>query len=213
MTSLLLDAQCKMVMFWANLSEPCNTPKLSTLLFRFSFKLYNGIFIKSIWIKAIKDIVERLSRYLGKQSPPMQFKKQNLKDESSQKWSFQVNQSSTCLNYRMGKLSLKLLLNVYGRLDLGVETTSFRGCRNGVLRENRICTYCNVEVGDEFHYLFKCSHINIIRKRSFNCRTRSKRIRKPVYIREMYNFKLRTTRNAHYVFLVQPSKRKTLCGL
>ena len=43
------------------------------------------------------------------------------------------------------------------------------GCRHGVLRENRICTYCNVEVGDGFHYLFKCSHFNDIQKRSINC--------------------------------------------
>ena len=32
-TPLLFDAQCRMVMAMANLSKPCNMPKLSTLLF------------------------------------------------------------------------------------------------------------------------------------------------------------------------------------
>ena len=108
---LLLDAQCAMVMFWANLSEPCNTPKLPALLFRFLFKLYNANILKSLWIKAIKDNYCRkvlLSRYQGKQSSPMQFKKQNLKDQFFQKWSPQVDQSSKCLNYRIFKPSLKL---------------------------------------------------------------------------------------------------------
>ena len=57
-TPLLLDAQCRMVMFWANMSKPCNTPKLSTLLFRLLFKLYNANIFKSPWIKSIEEIVE-----------------------------------------------------------------------------------------------------------------------------------------------------------
>ena len=42
------------------------------------------------------------------------------------------------------------------------------GCRHGVLRENRICIAMWMEVGDEFHYLFKCSNFNDKRKRSLN---------------------------------------------
>ena len=56
-TPLLLDTQCRIVMFWATLSKPCNTPKLSKLLFRLLFKLNANIF-KSSCIKVIKDIVE-----------------------------------------------------------------------------------------------------------------------------------------------------------
>ena len=74
------------------------------------------------------------------------------------------------------------------------------GCRHVVLRENRICTHCNMEVGDEFDHFFKCYHFNDIRKRLLNliscteqsqvrvvneCAARS-RIRKPMYIREKY---------------------------
>ena len=51
-TPLLLDAQCRMVMSWANLSKSCNTPKLSTLLFRLLFKLYDANILKPPWIKA-----------------------------------------------------------------------------------------------------------------------------------------------------------------
>ena len=40
-----------------------------------------------------------------------------------------------------------------------------------------------------------------------------KRIGKPVYIREMYIFLIKYNQKSYYVFLVQPSKRKTLCGL
>ena len=57
-TPLLLDAQCRMVMFWANLSKVCNMSKLSPLLLRLLFKLYDVNIFKSPWIKAIKHAVE-----------------------------------------------------------------------------------------------------------------------------------------------------------
>ena len=168
-------------MFWANLSKPCNTPKLSTLLFRL-------LFFKSPWIKAIEEIVKGCgfpgiweSQVIPCSLECFKLKiKQNLKDQFFQKWSSQVDQSSKCLNYRIFKFSLKLeqYLTILP-YSQRVWMTRFRcrnyklpieaGCRHGVLRENRICTHCNIKVGDEFHYLFKCSHFNDTRKRLLNC--------------------------------------------
>ena len=189
-TPLLLDAQCRMVMVWVNLSKPCNTSKLSTLLFGVLFKLYNASIITSPWIRAIKEIVKGCgfpgiweSRVISCSLECFKLKvKQNLKDQFFQKWSSQVDQSSKCLNYIIFKSFLKLeqYLTILPYCQR-VWMTRFRcrnhklpigaGCRHGVLRENRICTHCNIEVGDEFHYmyLFKCSHFNDTQKRLLNC--------------------------------------------
>ena len=102
-TPRFLDTQYRMI-FWANLSKPCNTQKLSTVLFRLFFKLCNANIFKSPWIKAINminDIVEGCG-FPGiwvRQVIPCSIEcfklqiKQNLKDQFIHKWSSQVNQN------------------------------------------------------------------------------------------------------------------------
>lgn len=39
------------------------------------------------------------------------------------------------------------------------------GRRNSIPRSDRICAHCNLEIGDEYHYIFVCPTLNDHRKR------------------------------------------------
>ena len=84
----------------------------------------------------------------------------------------QMDQSASSVNYRIFKTELKLESNL---LELepkhSVPLCKFRtnnhylpvivGRYKQIEYSNRICTLCkNNDVGDEFHYLFKCSFFN-----------------------------------------------------
>ena len=46
-------------------------------------------------------------------------------------------------------------------MKLPIETGRWKN----ISRENKICNLCDIgDLGDEFHFLFKCSHFNISRK-------------------------------------------------
>ena len=46
------------------------------------------------------------------------------------------------------------------------------GCRQNIPRNLRICELCTQDIGDEFHYIFNCSHFEVIRKELLNKRPR-----------------------------------------
>jgi hypothetical protein len=97
-----------------------------------------------------------------------------IKDIDTQNWLSDVNANSVCTNYKIFKCELGIdnyfQLNEYLRISL----THFR-CRNHKLpiSQNRyndnipnVCTLCNAnEVGDEFHYIFKCTNFIDERKK------------------------------------------------
>ena len=93
-----------------------------------------------------------------------------LSDIYRQEWNSMITSMSSCILYKSYKQDLSLenyllLLDSTDRINI----CRFR-CRNikipvvalsyaniNIPYENRICTICNMnEVGDEFHYIFKC---------------------------------------------------------
>ena len=94
--------------------------------------------------------------------------KLRLSDSYLQVWQSKINDSTQCINYRIFKtdvcldqyliklpLSCRIALTKFrcGNHRLPVVTGRF----NGIERQNRICTLCNLnKIGDEFHYLFEC---------------------------------------------------------
>ena len=100
--------------------------------------------------------------------------KQRLLDQSRQKWTAEIQQSSKCLNYRIFISNLKiesylttltynnrrLLARFRCRThNLPVET----GCHRGIPREQRECNWCVSELGDEIHFIMNCSNFNTLR--------------------------------------------------
>ena len=103
--------------------------------------------------------------------------KLRLSDSYLQVWQSKINDSTQCINYRIFKtdvcldqyliklpLSCRIALTKFrcGNHRLPVVTGRF----NGIERQNRICTLCNLnKIGDEFHYLFECPKIESNRKK------------------------------------------------
>ena len=103
--------------------------------------------------------------------------KERIKDQFLQNWSEQLFSSSACSNYRIFKTDFKF--EEYFTLlprDLALSLCNFR-CRNNKLPvvigarydlsiDQRVCNFCNNNsVGDEFHYVFNCTHFNAERKK------------------------------------------------
>lgn len=100
-----------------------------------------------------------------------------LLDQFKQSWYSEVQNSPKGLNYRIFKKSLDfekylLILPIKlckkycnfrtGNAKLPIET----GRWFNIPRENRICKLCACnEIGDEFHYLFKCTDVYISNSR------------------------------------------------
>ena len=102
--------------------------------------------------------------------------KQNLTDQYLQTWLSSVNDSPKALNYRIYKDNLVFenylnILNDKDNLTLSkFRTTNHKlpvenGRWKNIARENRLCLLCNNgEIGDAFHYLFKCQYFGNQRK-------------------------------------------------
>ena len=96
---------------------------------------------------------------------------QRLKDQFRQNWSSDIQNSNSCWNYRLFK-TIHKLENYLIKLppSLWHHLCKFRtgntrlpiviGRYDNTEREDRLCSFCNSGIGDEFHYIFKCSHFN-----------------------------------------------------
>ncbi|CAC5364541.1 unnamed protein product [Mytilus coruscus] len=101
--------------------------------------------------------------------------KKCLSDKFILNWSNNVMNSAKCLNYRIYKsdFCFEIYLSVLPS-DLGMHLCKCR-CLDNKLpigtgrflkidRTERHCNLCNAnEIGDEFHYLFKCTFFNNVR--------------------------------------------------
>ena len=161
-----------MISFWAKLVASQGTKMSSKLLF--VLKNYN-----IPWCNAVKNILNECGlAYVWQQNSInitwLKNKVQNiLVDQFKQLWYSDMYNSPKSLNYRLFKKSItfeKYLLNLppklsmkycifrTGNAKLPIET----GRWFNIARENRICHLCLCkEIGDEFHYLFKCTDLYI----------------------------------------------------
>ena len=96
--------------------------------------------------------------------------KQKLNDIYYQNWSLSVFRNSTCLNYRVMTIHKHLqnyLLKLPSQYRYAIckfkcanhKMPIVSGRYSNIAVDARKCTLCNLkprEIGDEFHYLFKC---------------------------------------------------------
>ena len=102
---LILSAQTRMIMFWANISQDTETTKISNLMYKCLYTLNRESVYKSPWLNCVKTILEDCgfpgiweSQVIpcSKECFKQQLK-QRLLDQFRQKWAAEIQQSSKCL--------------------------------------------------------------------------------------------------------------------
>ena len=180
-----IEIQCRMLAFWYKLMIELQNgvSKLSCTMLKLQLHLLEKGEHVFPWLDNIKTLLNNLGlTYLwNRQTVSINvFKKiikQRLKDQYIQTWSNDVNNNSICYNYRMYKDGFKFE-NYLISLDnpLRDSMMKFRFSNHklpiqsqrfiGIEREERVCELCNTgEIGDEFHYLFKCNDERIVSER------------------------------------------------
>jgi len=168
----------RMLNFWCDIATG-DSSKMSTILYNWTKSLYDQNIYKSVWLSKIKNILDNMGMtHLFNDITNINrnhFKnsvKLRLNDIHNQNWSSQVFNNSTCLNYR-SMTTHKQLQNYFNKLpsQYRYALCKFK-CANhklpivtgryaGIVIDDRKCTLCSQnEIGDEFHYLFKCTFFN-----------------------------------------------------
>ena len=130
--------------------------------------------MQSKWLINVKDLVNRNGygniwtsneainvKWLAKSF------KQKQQDQYIQTWSSLVDQSSSGTNYRIFKDKfrmndyIKVLSNKQVKTLTAFRTRNHRlpveiGRWSSIPLNERMCFFCDTEIGDEFHYIFKC---------------------------------------------------------
>ena len=183
-----LDAKCKMLTFWYKLTkaDTSGSQKISAIMLRLCRILYETTEYKMSWLQGVHTVLNNLGlSEFWFQAKDMtmsveRFKaivKQRLQDQFLQRWGQEVYENAICLNYRIYKDEfmfenyLTILSPRQRTILLRFRTSNHRLPiqilrQFGVDRERRVCTLCNTnDIGDEFHYLFCCTHNVIVQKR------------------------------------------------
>jgi hypothetical protein len=168
----------RMIQFWIKVSEG-KSSKLSNIVYRLLYKLHNTGEFKSVWLDKVKTILDNcgLSDIWASQLTydSKHFVKGlvsiSLDDSKTQVWSSSFISNRRCDTYRVFKTDLcfeKYIwsLNYKERSDLAkfrcgyYKLPVYQNVSSNVVT----CSLCSqVDVGDEFHYLFKCSALSQFR--------------------------------------------------
>ena len=149
--------------------------KLSSILYKLLYQLHVHNIFSSPWLLYVQSLLNDSgygyvweNQQTNNAGQFLREFKQRVFDQYRQTWAQETYESPKCINYRMFKSELSLEhyiteLPMYSARVL----TKFRcrnhklpiekGCHLNIERHLRHCTNCNSgEVGDEFHYLFRC---------------------------------------------------------
>ena len=174
----------RMIAYWIKLTNG-PSKKYSSIMYKLCLGLLNNNQqIALPWLQKIKEIFDNLglSNVWSSQSYRnanwlLKLTKQRINDQAMQEWQASVNASTKCSNYRIYKTELEFeqyLDDLPAHLAIAMckfRTTNHRlpvelGRYSNIPRVERKCTKCqNDRVGDEFHFLFECPLLNIIRRK------------------------------------------------
>ena len=181
-----IQAKCRMLNYWFKLAYSSNVNQLSVIVYKFLYKLYEHDLYKCTFLESVKSTLDNLglSHYWGEQKNGAYFSinyfklevKKQLQDQYVQQWLSEIDGNELYFNYRMYKERfefekyLLILPEKFSKQMLKFRTLNHKlpiqkGRFLGIPRNKRICEKCSAkELGDEFHYLFNCSHFSTIRK-------------------------------------------------
>ena len=179
-TPLSVDIQNKTISFWTKLIEniqPVNntTQKISSTMYMLIQDLHEKNQTKSPWLENIKNILCTTgfsgiwysqsfcnAKWLIKSSY------QKLKDIFIQKWYSEIDRTSGTNIYKIFKTQfkqseyIKILSTYQCKKLIAFLTRNHRlpvevGRWRSIPSNERKCTHCTDDIGDEFHYLFQCT--------------------------------------------------------
>lgn len=173
---LAINVKARIIALWVNCITHGNKlmSQLYGIMYGYKFK----------WDKQVKCILNECGlSYIWESHQWLNVKgldkevKRILKDQFLQNWNSTIQNSPKCLNYRIFKENLELepYINIlqpkYFKILCRFRTCNMKlpietGRWQNIPRQNRLCTLCNMnEIGDEFHYLFNCSEIELVNAR------------------------------------------------
>jgi hypothetical protein len=170
--------------YWVKLLHGKNT-KLSYILYKLLRTLYGrSEDAKFKWIECVQSILQNcclnfvwLSQNVENIELLLSFLKQILNDQFQQKWVSDCNESSKGIFYNLLTKCIftfrkYLCTDIF--MDNVITLARFRtsnhklpietGRWNNIPRDQRICHLCGLEMGDEYHYIMKCSVFNESRR-------------------------------------------------
>ena len=183
-TPIIVDIKARVASFWSKIIEPSDGPtKLSHLLYNIIYNLHKNSNFKSSFAENVKNIIEScgFSGFWITQSVPNPkwFSlaiAQKLKDQYMQEWATHLKTASSGTNYRLFKDTLfksqylSILSNFYCKKFIAFRTRNHRlpietGRWNGIALDERKCSFCRLDIGDEFHFIMSCKLFDTARKR------------------------------------------------
>ena len=164
----------RLLNFWLRLKNG-KSSKLSCTMYKLLVNMANANTYISPWLSKVVSLLNNLglsNLFYETNVNTLWFKKAvtlRISDVFKQNWSSEVDESGSCLNYKIFKheLACEKYLSVLDFKDR-ISLTKFRcgsnrlpvtvGRYTGIPRHERFCTLCNnQEIGDEYHYLFECN--------------------------------------------------------
>ena len=175
-----LPLKCKiekrMLSFWIKVSED-NISKIAKNMYNIMYRFQTAGNYSFPWLNKITSILENCGyrnlfdhqdQYITK-IPIFNNVTQSILECELSTWSDNVKSGSRCKNYRIFKQKLEVefyLTNLCPRLRINMS--KFRCCNNKLPSNDfrfigndlaKICKLCNLkEIGDEYHYLFRCTY-------------------------------------------------------
>ena len=179
---LKIYVQCHIISYWSKLIYP-TTNNLSSKLYAVVLSHFqHSINSQFRWVENVKNILIScgFSGFWDIHTFPnrnwlVKATKQKLVDLFLNDWQSQIENNTSCYNYRLFKTKFcfeKYLVNVPANFRkylvkfrtrnhmLPVETGRWRR----IPRENRKCHLCHLDVGDEYHYVLTCNFLNNLRR-------------------------------------------------
>ena len=188
---LYVDVQSRMFNYWYKVAFSGEN-KFSNIMYKFCNSKFMQGSCFSKWMFYMKNMLDNLGFgnvwYSNGELNFECFKstiKQRICDQFEQNWHSNVFNSSKGVFYRIIKDKF-CFENYLDMLDPSerIAMCKFRTCNNrlpievgrwyGIEKSQRKCTLCNEnEIGDEYHYLFKCSRFYMIRNQCIRWKKRS----------------------------------------
>lgn len=202
---IVIQAKTRLLCYWSKLLN-CKDSKICNIVYRTAYKLHSNNIVEFPWISCVKKCLDDLgmSEYFINQKVDNidHFKmliKIRLSDQFLQNWNSTLYNSAKCLVYRCYKTehcfegyldSLPRNLAIY-MCKFRTMNHSFpieKGRYTNIDRADRICNLCRKNtIGDEFHYLFECTHFSIDRRKYIQ----------QYYIRHPNSYKLKELMNCN----------------
>ena len=174
---IYIDIKTRVISYWSKTISMSDQPtRLSYFLYKILYNMHKNKLVNSLYIENVKSILESCGFSGVWHSQDTENPKwlslaisQKLKDQYLQTWSATVDKTSSATNFKLYKDTfgyskfLSLLSAKNSKTFLRFRTRNHTlpvetGRWNGTPLHERICNFCQKELGDEFHFMLVCDH-------------------------------------------------------